>query len=52
MMSEELDLVARENHFNLDLWDKICPSPVDTTKLQAVVEVFWSQMSDCVVIGC
>ena len=50
-MSEDLDIVARENHFNLDLWDRICPSSIDTSKLQALVPVFWSQMCDCVVLA-
>ena len=26
-MSEDLDLMAIENHVNLDLWDRICPLP-------------------------
>ena len=31
-MSEDADLMAIENHFNLDLWDRICPRPLTPRK--------------------
>ena len=50
-MSEDLDLVAIENHFNLDFFRQNLSSSVDSSKLQALVPVFWSQMCDCVVLA-
>ena len=44
-------LVATENRLNLELWNRICPSSIDTSELQTLVLVFWSQMYGCAVLA-
>ena len=50
-MSEDLDLAAIENHFNLDLWDRICPRPLTLrnckfqnfrfSEVKCVIVLYW-----------
>ena len=42
---------GNKKSFQLEFVRQNLSSPVDTSKLQALVPVFWSQMCDCVVLA-
>ena len=50
-MSKELDLVATKIFWTRIYETEFVPRTLTPLKLQTVVPVFWSQMSDCVVLA-